>query len=236
MSTSSPILTVPAHHPLRSLPDLVRDMLSVDPGLFAAAIVVDDGNEPEWQDIFDAIKRIPSAFVLRRETNGGKGAALKAGAADAIARWPDTIGIVTADADGQHSPKDVARVARALQQSPDHLVLGGRQFSAEVPLRSRAGNEITRTLFRLVTGAQLMDTQTGLRGWPREAARRNLAIKGDKFEYELAALLANISMPRIEVPIETIYQDSNRLSHFRPLQDSVRVYSVLVRYALTRRT
>jgi hypothetical protein len=43
-------------------------------------------------------------------------------------------------------------------------------------------------------------------------------------------------MPRIEVPIETIYQDSNRLSHFRPLQDSVRVYSVLLRFALTRRT
>jgi glycosyltransferase involved in cell wall biosynthesis len=234
--TTPPILLVPAHHPLQSLPDLIRDMLMTDPGLFAAAIVVDDGNETEWAKIFDTIRQIPLASVLRRETNGGKGAALKAGAAEAIARWPDTAGIVTADADGQHSPKDVARVARALVGAPDHLVLGARVFSADVPFRSRAGNELTRTLFRLVTGAQLMDTQTGLRGWPREAARRNLSITGDKFEYELAALLENISMPRIEVPIETIYQDSNRLSHFRPLQDSVRVYSVLLRFALTRRT
>lgn len=231
-----PILIVPAHHPLQSLPDLVSEMLTIDPDLFGAAIVVDDGNEREWQPIFDAISRIPSAHVLRRETNGGKGAALKAGSADAIARWPDTIGIVTADADGQHSPADVARVARALVGAPDHLVLGARQFSANVPLRSRAGNELTRTLFRVVTGAQLMDTQTGLRGWPREAARRNLSIRGDRFEYELSALLASISLPRIEVPIETIYRDSNRLSHFRPLQDSVRVYSVLLRYALTKRT
>jgi len=235
VTPTAPILIVPAHHPLQSLPDLVRDMLTIDPGVFAAAIVVDDGNEAEWQPIFEAIRQIPSANVLRRETNGGKGAALKAGAAEAIARWPDTIGIVTADADGQHSPKDVARVARALQGAADHLVLGGRQFSSDVPFRSRAGNELTRTLFRLVTGAQLMDTQTGLRGWPREAARRNLSIRGDKFEYELAALLENISLPRIEVAIETIYQDENRLSHFRPIQDSFRVYSVLLRYALTRR-
>jgi glycosyltransferase involved in cell wall biosynthesis len=234
--TKSPILLVPAHHPLQSLPDLIRDMLTIEPDLFGAAIVVDDGNEAEWQPIFDAIKQIPNANVLRRATNGGKGAALKAGAAEAIARWPETAGIVTADADGQHSPKDVARVARALARAPESLVLGARQFSADVPLRSRLGNELTRTLFRVVTGAQLMDTQTGLRGWPREAARRNLSIKGDKFEYELAALLESLSLPRIEVPIETIYEDSNRLSHFRPVQDSVRVYSVLLRFALTRRT
>jgi hypothetical protein len=70
--TTPPILIVPAHHPLQSLPDLIRDMLMTDPGLFAAAIVVDDGNETEWEKIFDAIRQIPLASVLRRETNGGR--------------------------------------------------------------------------------------------------------------------------------------------------------------------
>jgi hypothetical protein len=42
---------------------------------------------------------------------------------------------------------------------------------------------------------------TGLRGWPREAARRNLSI-GRQVEYELAALLESISIPRIEVPVK----------------------------------
>jgi glycosyltransferase involved in cell wall biosynthesis len=227
---------VPAYHLLDSLADLVRDMLTIEPGLFAAGIVVDDGNEARWQIIFDAIRKIPLATVVRRETNGGKGAALKLGATEALRRWPDTVGVVTADADGQHRPKDVARVARALVAAPDSLVLGARVFSGKVPLRSRFGNEFTRTLFKTITGAQLMDTQTGLRGWPRDAAARNLHVRGEKFEYELASLLHPLALPRVEVPIETVYEDRNRLSNFRPLRDSYRIYKVLLGYAFTRRT
>lgn len=231
-----PVLIVPAYHPLDSLADLFRDMLTTEPGLFAAGIVVDDGNEARWQSIFEAVKKIPSASVVRRETNGGKGAALKLGAAEALRRWPDTLGIVTADADGQHRPKDVASVARALIAAPDSLVLGARVFSGKVPLRSRFGNELTRALFQTITGAKLMDTQTGLRGWPRGAAERNLNVRGEKFEYELASLLNSLAMPRVEVPIETVYEQGNRLSNFRPLPDSYRIYKVLLKYAVTRRT
>jgi putative flippase GtrA len=36
----------------------------------------------------------------------------------------------------------------------------------------------------------------------------------------------------IEQPIETIYIDGNKSSHFRPLQDSLRIYFVLFRFTL----
>lgn len=235
MSGPALALLVPAHHPAEQLPDLVRRMLAAEPGLFRAAIVVDDGNEAEWRPIFDAVARLPEAVVVRRATRGGKGAALKAGIAHALDTWPDLAGVVTADADGQHAPADVARVGRALAKAPDHLVLGSRRFHRSVPLRSRAGNEITRTVFRWVTGVALLDTQTGLRGWPRELARRSLRARGDGFEYELQALLGALDAPRLEVPIETIYENENRLSHFRPIQDSVRIYGVLARHMFGRK-
>ena len=218
-------LVVPAHHPISNLADLIREMLAADPALFTAAFVVDDGNEAEQQGVFDAVARVPGAIVVRRRENGGKGAALKTGIRAALEAVPDLRGVVTADADGQHAPADVARVGRALAASPTHLVLGARRFGPKVPFRNRAGNEITRSVFRWVTGAMLLDTQTGLRGWPRAALERNLAIAGDGFEYEVATLLAALDMPRTEIPIETIYRDSNRLSHFRPVQDSLRIYS-----------
>ena len=228
-------LLVPAHHPGQQLADLVQRMLGADVALFRAAIVVDDGNEAEWRPLFDAVGRVPRAVVVRRETRGGKGAALKAGIAHALEAWPDIAGVVTADADGQHAPADVARVGRALAAAPGHLVLGARRFDRSVPLRSRAGNEITRTVFRWITGVALLDTQTGLRGWPRELARRSLQVRGDGFEYELEALLGALDALRLEVPIATIYEDENRLSHFRPIQDSIRIYGVLARHAFGRR-
>ena len=234
--TGAPLaLVVPAHHPVVTLADLVREMLAADPSLFAAAVIVDDGNGAEWQPVFDAVARVPGAIVVRRHENGGKGAALKTGIRAALEAVPHLAGLVTADADGQHAPADVARVGRALAAAPTHLVLGARRFGPDVPFRNRAGNEITRSVFRWVTGVMLLDTQTGLRGWPRAALERNLAIEGTGFEYEVAALLAALDMPRTEVPIETIYRDANRLSHFRPVQDSARIYRVLLRFLFGRR-
>lgn len=227
MSEAGLALVVPAHHPPPALADLIHEMLAVDPTLFVAAFVVDDGNEEEWQVIFEAVRRVPKAVVVRRQLNGGKGAALKTGVRAAL-ELPHLIGIVTADADGQHAAADVARIGRALAETPDHLVLGARTFGPDVPFRSRTGNEITRSVFRWITGAKLLDTQTGLRGWPRAAAIRNLTLEGDGFEYELSTLLAALDMPRKEVPIETIYRDANRISHFRPVRDSIRVYGVLL--------
>lgn len=235
MTKPAPALIVPAYHPAQHLPELLRQMLAAQPGLFRAAVVVDDGNEAEWQPIFEAVARVPDAVVVQRPARGGKGAALKTGIAHVLTTWPDVAGVVTADADGQHAPVDVARVGQALAGAPDHLVLGSRRFHPTVPLRSRAGNEITRTVFRWVTGVSLLDTQTGLRGWPRELARRSLLAPGTGFEYELQALLGALDAPRLEVPIETIYENKNRLSHFRPIQDSVRIYSVLARHVLGRK-
>ncbi|WP_240189780.1 glycosyltransferase [Bacillus sp. P14.5] len=47
--------------------------------------------------------------VLEHERNQGKGAALKTGIAHAVERFPDTNGIITVDADGQHLPEDVRK-------------------------------------------------------------------------------------------------------------------------------
>ena len=42
------------------------------------------------------------------------------------------------------------------------MVLGSRDFSGNVPARSKIGNTATKALFALATGERLPDTQTGL--------------------------------------------------------------------------
>jgi hypothetical protein len=40
-------------------------------------------------------------------------------------------------------------------------------------------------------------------------------------------------VPLREVEIETVYLDGNRSSHFNPVVDSVKIYSLLVRLSLS---
>src|SRR5690606_5955339 len=116
--------------------------------------------------------------------------------------------IITADADGQHLASDMLKIGRQLEKSPQHVVLGARDFTKkDVPFRSRFGNRFTRLLFRLSTGATLTDTQTGLRGIPVHHLPELLTVLGERFEYEMN-MLAALRRNRVvisEVMIETVY-------------------------------
>ena len=70
-----------------------------------------------------------------------------------------------------------------------HMTLGVRRFTGPVPLRSRIGNDVTALLFRGATGWRLGDTQTGLRGYPAGRLTWLQEVPGDRYEYELSALL-----------------------------------------------
>jgi glycosyltransferase involved in cell wall biosynthesis len=222
-------VVIPAYKPSHQLLSLVTDLHSPEISLI---IVVDDGSGPEYDSIFRAVATHPNVRVLRHDLNLGKGAALKTGIDHALRSAADCTGVVTADADGQHDPADVGRVARRFAQSPNALVLGARAFAGHVPLRSRLGNSITRTVMRLVAGQQLSDTQTGLRAIPRALAERMLNVPASGYEFELEMLIAagHLHVPVIEEPIRTIYESGNATSHFNPLRDSMRIYFVLLRF------
>ena len=139
--------------------------------------------------------------------------------------------MVCADADGQHTPSDIEAVAARVRET-GHMTLGVRRFTGPVPLRSRIGNDVTALLFRGATGWRLGDTQTGLRGYPAGRLTWLQEIPGDRYEYELSALLRahELGMVVEQVEITTVYEPGNTSSHFRPVQDSARIYAPLLRF------
>ncbi|GAA1856950.1 GtrA family protein [Microbacterium koreense] len=220
---------IPALEPGPRLPELIDALQSADADL--RVLVVDDGSGPEYDDVFATAAEL-GARVIRFATNRGKGVALKAGLVEIGQREPG-VDVVTADADGQHHPEDILRIARALRDDATTLILGCRDFVGEVPLRSRVGNSISRTIFRLTAGWAPADTQTGLRGIPAALLPWAVSLPGDRFEYEQNMLLRSRGggVTVREVPIETVYLEQNASSHFRPLVDSVRVMWPLVLFA-----
>lgn len=218
---------IPAYEPGEALPALTRALM--DKGV--PVVVVNDGSATGLE-YFERI-RAQGAVVLEHKENLGKGRALKTGLAWMAEQGYE--GVVTADADGQHSLEDILRVARALASGSRRLVLGIRDVS-RMPNRSRTGNRLTRTLFRLLYGIKLQDTQTGLRGIPLTGENRSglLSLTGERYEYEMEMPIeAGELFPAgiQELEIETIYlEDSDTSSHFRPLADGARIYSVLFRH------
>ena len=144
----------------------------------------------------------------------------------------DVAGVVTADADGQHLPDDIVRVAEKLFEWPDSIVLGSA-FRGDVPLRSRMGNAITRKVFNFLSGQRVRDTQTGLRGLPASALPDMLKLPGERYEYEMNMLLEapRFGLKLREIGIETVYIDNNSGSHFNPLKDSWRIYKSILMFA-----
>ncbi len=220
-------LLIPAYKPDENLLILTEQLIP-----FGGILIVNDGSGPEYASLFQKAQQL-GATVLHHENNCGKGAALKTGIRYVGEHEPGTS-LVTADADGQHSPKDILRVAEMMKASPETLVLGVRDIK-KMPLRSCLGNSITRFFFRLVTKLDISDTQTGLRGLPYLLFERLLSVQGNRYEYEMNMLLSlgKWGVPFAEIPIETIYIDENERTHFHALRDGIRVFSRVLKYCVS---
>ena len=221
------VVLIPAYKPDERLAVLVTRLRGARRD--CAVLVVDDGSGPQYAPFFTAA-RARGAEVVSSPVNQGKGQALRTGLAHAAATWPDAD-VVCADADGQHTPSDIEAVATRVRET-GHMTLGVRRFTGPVPLRSRIGNDVTALLFRGATGWRLGDTQTGLRGYPAGRLAWLQEVPGDRYEYELSALLRahELGMAVEQVEITTVYEPGNTSSHFRPVQDSARIYAPLLRF------
>ena len=222
------IVVIPAYEPdeklLRVVAELKRDT-------DYAIVVVNDGSSEAAEPVFAALPE--GVTLLRHAQNRGKGRALKTAYEYIAAHFPQSEGIVTVDADGQHLPADVVRVSEDWEAHPETLVLGSRRFTGTVPWRSRAGNAITRVVFRLSTGVSVYDTQTGLRAFAVSRIPMMLEMRGERYEYEINILLyaTRQHMPIREVTIETVYIADNASSHFHPMRDSWRIYKMILLFA-----
>src|SRR5579884_2433424 len=120
-AANAPVVVIPAYRPGAVLLQLV-DGLRESPYL-QAVVIVDDGSGPEFAALFDALAARERVVVLPHVVNLGKGAALKTGLNYAACKFRSSVGVVTADADGQHAVADIARVGCELSRHPQDLTV-----------------------------------------------------------------------------------------------------------------
>lgn len=221
---------IPAYEPDDKLLRLLKELEQAE---ISHVVVVDDGSGKRYKTLFEQAEQIGNCTVLYHAVNLGKGRALKTAFNYCLRELEWMPGCVTADSDGQHTPSDIIACMRTLWENPNALILGCRNFNApEVPVRSAFGNKLTRQVFRFLLGISVSDTQTGLRAVPAFFMEELMEVKGERFEYETNMLIEtkNRNIPVKEVPVDTVYIEDNRTSHFNPIKDSVRIYMVFGKF------
>lgn len=224
-------IIIPSLEPDMKMISLIEDLTKEG---FQNIVIVNDGSNDDYLTLYNIAKEKYGCKVLTHGVNLGKGRAIKT-ALNYLITETDVAGAITVDSDGQHKIKDILALSKTVIENPNHLILGCRTFTKEgIPFRSKAGNIITAKVLAILCGMRISDTQTGLRGFGRDLMRDLLLVKGERFEYEMNMLLfakeKNIAIK--EISIETVYIEGNASSHFNPLVDSLKIYSVFLKFIL----
>ncbi len=234
------IIIIPAYNPDEKFIRFVDELTSCGYRI----ITVDDGSRDDTQRYFLTAEE-KGCIVLRHSINLGQGRAYKTAFNYYLAQtkcgrsYEKTIGVIQCDCDGQHHIEDINRCAELLRANPDQFVLGVRDFSDKsIPLRSRFGNNMTSLVFKFLCGLDLKDTQTGLKGIPKSFIPILMETPGERFEYASSCLLETKKqgVKILQFPIKTIYINGNETSHFNPLRDSLRIYSLILKYLMSSLT
>ena len=224
------VVVIPTYNNCKTIGQVVADVKQYANHI----IVVNDGSTDDTAQILSQIDGIE---ILTHEHNSGKGTALKNGLCRAKAagfRYAITI-----DSDGQHFASDIPTFVNEIEQTPDNLLVGSRNIQADnMPGKNTFANKFSNFWFKVETGINLPDTQSGYRLYPIQLMNIEKRYYTAKYEFELEALVfaswGGIAVRNI--PVHVYYPpEGERISHFRPGRDFTRISilnTVLVLIAL----
>ena len=176
-------------------------------------VVVDDGST----DATSAEALRAGAETLRRDRNGGKGAALRDGLARVLAD-PGVTHVLFLDGDGQHDPAEIPALLHEARRG-EPFVIGSRMSDRDaIPAYRYETNRIGGMILSRMTGLPIEDGQSGFRLVSADVLRGiSLRSRGYLIENEILLKCA----PRISrvstVPVRAIYGGA---SHYRPFLDT----------------
>jgi len=184
-------------------------------------ILVNDGSTDDTEQI---ARSFPFLQIVSYPTNVGKGWALRKGFAYATEK--NYSYAITIDSDGQHFATDLPAFIEKLETAPNAIIVGSRNMDqASVPGKSSFGHKFSNFWYKVETGIDCPDTQSGFRLYPLQLLK-NIKFITIKYEFEIEVLVraAWKGVAIDSVPVTVHYEPKEtRVSHFRPFQDFSRV-------------
>ena len=193
-------------------------------------IVVDDCSQDGTREILKRFEGMPGLRLILKETNAGKGAALRTG-------FEHVTGdiVVVQDADLEYDPADIPHVIAPLMKDEADVVFGSRFIGDEVHDKSavhRFGNWLLTAASNLFTGVRLTDMETCYKAF-RRCVLKDLTIAQNRFgvEPEMTAKLVRLGYRIVEVPISYKargYKEGKKIG----IRDLFKAFYCIVRYGV----
>lgn len=222
-STRQPLLSViiPAYNEEGAIADTVMAIQELELPSFEL-LVIDDGSS-------DATARVAAAAgakVISHPYNIGNGAAVKTGIRSARGRV-----LVFLDGDGQHDPKDIARLVAHIPKY--HMVVGARQRGSETHVHRDLANLIYNKFASFLSSFDIKDLTSGFRAMRHQDAVRFCDMFPNTFSYPTTSTLAFLRSGRSVkyVPIKTRFRVGK--SKIKLLHDGFEFLLIILKIAMS---
>lgn len=185
-------------------------------------LMVNDGSDAICSNLLrDISDREPWITLIERESNGGKGAAVKTGL-----RAASGLGYSHAlqlDADGQHDLADIPRLLELSRSDPGAVIIGVPDYR-DVPRVRLYGRYLTHVWVWINTlSLEIRDSMCGFRIYPLEATLKVLEnhYTGDRMDFD-PEILVRLHWEGVRVmQFRTkVTYPRDGISHFRFLRDN----------------
>jgi glycosyltransferase involved in cell wall biosynthesis len=208
---------IPTYNNAATIGAVIRDVATYTHDI----IVVNDGSTDGTKKIVEQCSFVQLVTYFK---NAGKGRALRKGFEFA---WKQGFEFaITIDSDGQHYAKDLPAFLSRLETEKNAIIIGERNLNqTNVPVKSSFGNKFSNFWFKVETGITLEDTQSGYRLYPLQPLK-DIRFRTVKFEFEIEVLVraAWKGVGIAAIPVDVFYPPAEeRISHFRPFKDTVRI-------------
>ncbi len=166
-------------------------------------LLINDGSKDNTVEV----ARKHPVLIISHLVNMGSGAATRTGLE--YAKRNGYSFVVTIDADGQHSTKDLFAVMSRLNSEECDLVIGSRMMNTEgMPAIRVVGNKALNIATRIILGVGVTDSQSGLKAFSRKAIEK-IEIRANGFEFcsEIIWRAKQQNLKIVEIPIKAIYTE-----------------------------
>lgn len=214
------VACIPAYNEEKTIGRIVTETLNyVD-----QVIVCDDGSHDDTSKLAE----LSGAYVIKHDSNKGKGTALKSLFQHILKLNVDIV--VTIDGDGQFLPKEIPILVNPIKNNTADIVIGYRFDSdTEMPSYRKFGNKVLDHMTNLASELPFRDTQSGFRAYSKRVIESlTFSSKGFAVDSEILIDASKKKFRIMEKKITVIYDTGGKTSTKNPVTHSSEVVSSLI--------